>query len=118
MDRDLGFLVDILIAARDLVEFKQATTKDEFLHSKLLRSAILHQLVLIGEASRRLSEDFRAQHAEIPWQRVIALRNFVVHEYDEIDFTIVWSICERHVPELIAFCEPLAGEWVGRGRSE
>lgn len=118
MDRDLGYLVDILIAARDLVEFKQATTQDEFLHSKLLRSAILHQLVLIGEGSRRLSEDFRAQHAEIPWQRVIALRNFVVHEYDEIDFAIVWTICERHVPELIAFCEPLAGEWVGKGRND
>jgi uncharacterized protein with HEPN domain len=114
MDRDLGFLVDILIAARDLVEFQQGTTKEEFLHSKLLRSAILHQLVIIGEASRRLSEEFRAQHPEIPWQRVIALRNFVVHEYDEIDFAIVWNICERHVPELIAFCEPIAGDWVGR----
>ncbi|HYN19632.1 MAG TPA: HepT-like ribonuclease domain-containing protein [Thermoanaerobaculia bacterium] len=114
MDRDLGFLVDILIAARDLVEFKQGKTKEEFLGSKLLRSAILHQLVLIGEASRRLSDEFRAEHSEIPWQRVIALRNFVVHEYDEIDFTIVWTICERHVPELIAFCEPIAGGWVLR----
>jgi uncharacterized protein with HEPN domain len=115
MDRDLGFLVDILIAARDLVEFKQNTTKEEFLRSKLLRSAILHQLVVIGEASRRLSEEFRGQHPEIPWHQVIALRNFVVHEYDEIDFAIVWNICERHVPELIAFCEPMAGDWVGQG---
>lgn len=112
MDRDLGFLVDILIAARDLMEFKQDKTKDEFLGSKLLRSAILHQLVLIGEASRRLSEEFRARHAEIPWPRVIGLRNFVVHEYDEIDYAIVWNICQRHVPELIEFCEPLAGDWV------
>src|SRR4051794_8280398 len=73
MDRDLGFLVDILIAARDLLEFKQGTTKDEFLRSKLLRSAILHQLVVIGEASRRLSEEFRGQNSEIPWHQVIAL---------------------------------------------
>lgn len=111
MDRDIGYLVDILIAARDVLEFKQSTTKKEFLGSKVLRSAILHQLVVIGEASRRLSEDFRTQHPEIPWQRVIALRNFVVHEYDEIDFVIVWNICERNVPELIAFCEPRVGEW-------
>jgi hypothetical protein len=48
---------------------------------------------------------------------VIALRNFVVHDYDEIDFTIVWNICERHVPELIAFCEPMAGEWVDGSQS-
>jgi uncharacterized protein with HEPN domain len=114
MDRDLGFLVDILIAARDLMEFKQGTTKEEFLRSKLLRAAILHQLMVIGEASRRLSEGFRAQHPKVPWQRVIALRNFVVHEYDEVDFAIVWNICERHVPELISFCEPIAGDWVGR----
>jgi uncharacterized protein with HEPN domain len=112
MDRDLGFLVDILIAARDLMEFKKDATKEEFLRSKLLRSAILHQLVVIGEASRRLSEEFRALHPEIPWPKVIALRNFVVHEYDEIDFGVVWNICERHVPELIAFCEPMVGEWV------
>lgn len=114
MDRDLGLLVDILIAARDLLEFKQGTTKAEFLRNKLLQSAILHQLVVIGEATRRLSEEFRARHPEIPWQRVIALRNFVVHEYDEIDFAIVWTISERHVPELIAFCEPMAGDWVDR----
>src|ERR1700704_1709975 len=67
MDRDLGFLVDNLIAARDPMEFKQGTTKEEFLRSKLLRSAILHQLVVIGEASRRLSEEFRGQNPEIPW---------------------------------------------------
>ncbi|HBL28428.1 MAG TPA: hypothetical protein DD490_16470 [Acidobacteria bacterium] len=114
MDRDLGWLVDILIAARDLLEFKQGATREEFLRSKLLRSAILHQLVVIGEASRRLSEDFRARHPEIPWHQVIALRNFVVHEYDEVDFTVIWNVCERHVPQIVAFCEPLAGEWVGQ----
>ncbi|HYH47496.1 MAG TPA: HepT-like ribonuclease domain-containing protein [Thermoanaerobaculia bacterium] len=112
MERDHGFLVDILIAARDITEFKQGVTREEFLQSKLLRSAVLHQLVIIGEASRRLSEDFRAAHPEIVWQRVIALRNFVVHEYEEVDFEIVWGICERHVPDLIAFCEPLVGHWV------
>ena len=114
MDRDVGVLVDILIAARDVLEFKQQTSKEKFLRSKLLQSAMLYQLVVIGEASRRLSEDFRAQHPEIPWQRVIALRNFVVHEYDQIDFAIVWNICERNVPELIAFCEPRVGDWVDR----
>ena len=42
---------------------------------------------------------------------MIALRNFVVHEYDEVDFAIVWNICGHHVPDLIAFCEPLVGNW-------
>jgi uncharacterized protein with HEPN domain len=112
MDRDLGVLVDILTAARDLLEFKQGTTREEFLRSKLLQSAMLHKLVVIGEASRRLSEGFRAQHSEIPWQRMIALRNFVVHEYDQIDYIIVWSICDRHVPDLITFCDPLVGDWI------
>src|SRR5436309_4023222 len=98
MDRDLGVLVDILLAGRDLLEFKGATTREEFLRSKLLQSAILHKLVIIGEASRRLSDEFRALHPEIPWQRMIALRNFVVHEYGQIDYTIVWNICTRHVP--------------------
>ena len=51
MDRDFGVLVDILIAARDILEFNQATTKEEFLRSKLLQSAVLHKLVVIGEAA-------------------------------------------------------------------
>jgi uncharacterized protein with HEPN domain len=112
MDRDLGVLVDILVAARDLLEFKLGITREEFQQSKLHQSAILHQLVVIGEASRRLSAEFRAQHPEVPWPQVIALRNFVIHEYDQIDLAVVWNICERHVPELIAFCEPKAGGWV------
>jgi uncharacterized protein with HEPN domain len=65
MDRDIGVLVDILLAARDVLEFKQQISKEEFLRSKLLQSAILHQLVVIGEASRHLSDAFRAQHPEI-----------------------------------------------------
>jgi uncharacterized protein with HEPN domain len=113
MDRDLGNLVDILIAARDLLEFKGGATPDEFLQNKILQSAMIHQLVVIGEASRRLSEEFRARHPQISWPQMIALRNFLVHKYDQVDLAVVWNICERHIPELIAFCDPLAGDWVG-----
>lgn len=111
MDRDVGVLVDILLAARDVLRFKASTSRDEFLGSKLIQSAVLHKLTVIGEAARRLSPGFREGHRDIPWGKVIALRNFLVHEYERIDPKIVWHICERYIPALVAFCEPRVGQW-------
>jgi uncharacterized protein with HEPN domain len=66
MSRDDATLLDLLRAARLVVEFKGKLTKKGFLRDIKTQSAILHQLLVIGEAVKRLSEDFRARHPEIP----------------------------------------------------
>ena len=70
MSRDDATLLDMLKAARLVVAFKGKLTKKAFLRDIKTQSAILHQLLVIGEAVKRLSEEFRRRHPQIPWVRI------------------------------------------------
>lgn len=107
MSRDDATLLDILKAARLIVEFKGKLTKKVFLHDIKTQSAILHQLLVIGEAVKRLSEDFRTQHSKIPWPRIAGMRDKLIHEYDAVDVGEVWKTVTTDIPLLISFLEPL-----------
>ena len=54
-----------------------------------------------------MSETFQRAHPEIPWQRIIAQRNVLAHEYGEIEHFIIWKVVITHIPVLIASLEPL-----------
>ncbi len=61
--------------------------------------AVLRNLELIGEASKRLSNVFINKHNNIPWKKVIGLRNIVIHEYSDVDLDIIWDIVTKNIPE-------------------
>ena len=63
--------------------------------------AVIKQLEIIGEAARRLSESFRKSHSRIPWSKMIALRNILVHVYHDADLDIVWNTAKKKVPSLL-----------------
>ena len=66
MPRDDANLLDILKAARLAIEFKEPAAKEAFLTDAKTQSAVLHQLLVIGEAVKRLSPEFREAHPEVP----------------------------------------------------
>jgi uncharacterized protein with HEPN domain len=57
-------------------------------------------LQIVGEAARQLSEELRGGHAEIPWSRIIAMRNILVHDYFSVDLHEVWAVVERDLLDL------------------
>jgi uncharacterized protein with HEPN domain len=67
MSRDSAALLDMLKAARLAVEFREGMDRKAFLDDPKTLSAVLHQLLVLGEAGKRLSQEFRAQHEEIPY---------------------------------------------------
>jgi len=107
MPRDDATLLDILKAARLVVEFKGKLAKKAFLRDAKTQSAILHQLLVIGEAVKRLSEDFRAGHPEIPWLRIAGMRDKLIHAYDAVDLDEVWKTITKDIAPLISFLDPL-----------
>jgi uncharacterized protein with HEPN domain len=62
--------------------------------------AVVRNLEIIGEAARQIPSEVRERYPEVPWRRVIGLRNVVVHEYFAVDVEIVWTVVRRSLPEL------------------
>ena len=53
---------------------------------------------MIGEAARNIPDNLRQQYSHIPWQRIVGLRNVVIHAYFNIDLNIVWQIIKVNLP--------------------
>jgi uncharacterized protein with HEPN domain len=107
MSRDEAVLLDIAQAARLVHEFKQGMDKAAFLKDIKTQSAILHQLMVMGEAVKRLSQDFRTRHLEIPWALISGMRDRLIHGYDIVDLEEVWKTADADVPVLLSLLEPL-----------
>jgi len=73
----------------------------------LLQSAVERQLEILGEAARRMSDNFRQAHPEIPWSDIIGQRNVIAHQYEEIRQERIWSVVTSDIPTLITQLEPL-----------
>jgi uncharacterized protein with HEPN domain len=67
----------------------------------------MYQITILGEAVKRLSQTFRAQHPGIEWQEIAGMRDKVTHQYDRVDFEIVWEVVQRDIPELLIQLAPL-----------
>ncbi|MBE3038770.1 MAG: DUF86 domain-containing protein, partial [Chloroflexi bacterium] len=89
---------DILEATRAIRQFCAGTHCADFMTNEMQRSAVLLQLIVIGEAAAHLSEEFKARHPEIEWVDIIGFRNFAVHAYFAVDWYIVWTTATQDVP--------------------
>jgi uncharacterized protein with HEPN domain len=107
MVRDEAVLLDIVRAAKLALEFRQDMDKSSFFDDLKTQSAILHQLMVMGEGVKRLSPDFRVQHPEVPWALIAGMRDKLIHGYDMVDLELVWRTVDNDVPALLSLIEPL-----------
>jgi len=107
MLRDGATLLDIARATRLIVEFRQGMDRAAFLADAKTQSAILHQLLVLGEAAKRLSATFTSQHPEMPWRLMARMRDRLIHGYDAVDLDQVWYVVEGDIARLLCLIEPL-----------
>ena len=105
--RDAGYLLDMLQHARGVVRAVQGQTFQEYARDEDVRLSVERRIEIIGEAAGRVSPAFQDAHPEIPWRKIVAQRNVLVHEYGEIEDEIIWEVATVSIPELIALLEPL-----------
>ena len=110
MSRDDAVLRDLLAACLAAQEFIGSMTREQFVGDKKTRSAILHQLLVLGEATKRLSIEFRERHPRIPWREMTGMRDRVIHAYDRVDLDMVWMALKKRLPVLREFLEQQTGD--------
>jgi uncharacterized protein with HEPN domain len=101
MQRDPQFLLDMLQSAELIASYTDQISKDEFIQNVQLQDAVIRRLLVIAEAARRVSEITRQERFDISWSEINGMRNRLVHEYDDVDFDIVWDVVQNEIPSLI-----------------
>lgn len=74
--------------------------RESFEEDELIQNWVIRQLQILGEAATKISDDFQSKHPDMPWHKIIGMRNILVHDYFGIDVNIVWSIVEKDMPVL------------------
>jgi uncharacterized protein with HEPN domain len=105
--KDAGFLADIVIAGRMIQSFRGGCDADTFFASPEKYWATVSQILIIGEATKRLSPAFIQAHPSMPWSDIARMRDKMTHHYRIIDQREVWDVVTRGIPELLAYIVPL-----------
>lgn len=100
MTKDERYLEHIADAA-DRIAGYTATGREAFEASPMAQDAVLRNIQTLAESTQRLSETLLARHPGVPWKKIAALRNILVHDYLGIDPAIVWEIVEVHLPQIV-----------------
>lgn len=107
--RDVEWLRDILEAI-EKIEARVVGGRAAFDRDGVLQDAIVRQLQIIGQATKRLSEDFRVRYPDVPWREIAGMRDVLVHDYSRVDLNAVWNVVEKELPPLKKAVEAALGE--------
>ena len=102
-------LHDILDALNHIERYT-SRGREAFEREELIQVWVVHHLQIIGEAAARLGRDFHAAHPGVPWPKIVAMRNVLVHEYFGVDLNELWNVVHRDLKPIRGLVEQLVTE--------
>ena len=111
-DKDIrDYLNDIFDAAAKIQEFTQGIISyDEFIKNDMLLSAVIRKFEIIGEAIKKVPVSIREKYNNIPWKNIAGSRDRLIHNYDDIDYEILWDTVINDIPQLKSDIEKIIKE--------
>jgi uncharacterized protein with HEPN domain len=106
-DREIDYLKDMLNAGKLAQDFVAGITWEIFEKDLMRQAATTRQIEIMGEAARRISQETQQTIPEIPWHKIISMRNRLIHEYDDLDIETIWNTIEIALPKLIRIIEKI-----------
>ena len=99
MKTDKLYIDQILDSIRKIESFSSGEDKKIFLANSMMQSAVILQLMLIGEVSKKISEETKSQ-VRLPWKQVIGFRDRAIHNYFNVNLNVVWDTVIMDIPVL------------------
>ena len=97
MKNDRAYLEHVLEAIRKIERFT-SEGEEVFRNDDKTQDAVIRNFEIIGEAVKNLSSEFKAQHAEIPWNRIAGMRDKLIHQYFGVKLDVVWETVKKVLP--------------------
>jgi uncharacterized protein with HEPN domain len=101
----------MLESAREAISFVAGRQRRDLEEDRMLLRAVVQCIQVIGEAASRVSEETRSRVAELPWGKIVGMRNILVHAYFSIDTEVVWKVLKERLPELVTQVEAALKAW-------
>ena len=92
------------------MQFVTGMTLEQFENDIRTSFAVQHQLMVIGEATKRISPEFREKNPNVPWKKIAGLRDVLIHQYDNASSSQVWIAIQNELPALITNVENLLAD--------
>jgi uncharacterized protein with HEPN domain len=99
MKSDLAYIRHMIDSIKK-IESYSSVGKEEFLTVSHWQDAIIRNLEILGEASKRLSKPLKSRYPDIQWRNIAGLRDVLIHDYMGVDLSTVWNVVEHNLPIL------------------
>jgi uncharacterized protein with HEPN domain len=111
LTRDLKlYLEDIMKAIGEIEQFTEGLSFDNFANNTKVVRAVTMDLIIIGEAAKHLPIDMRKSQSQIPWSKIVGMRNILTHNYPEANSEIIWKTMSKRLPDLKQAIQEIIGE--------
>jgi uncharacterized protein with HEPN domain len=104
------YLADITRACEKVTQFTAGMDREAFFGDDRTFHAVIHCLLIVGEAAKHIPDDVRQRMPDIEWRRIAGMRDFLAHVYFAINNNIVWDVIQTKVPELLRAVEAFEKE--------
>ncbi|MCA0427641.1 MAG: DUF86 domain-containing protein [Bacteroidetes bacterium] len=94
------FIEHISSCISRIKEYTEGIDEDGFLKNNLIQDAVIRNFEIIGEATKKLNNDFRTKYSEIEWKKIAGMRDKLIHDYIGVDLWAVWGVVEKIIPIL------------------
>ncbi|HUW90429.1 MAG TPA: DUF86 domain-containing protein [Candidatus Nanopelagicaceae bacterium] len=104
------YLNEIREAINSIERFVEGMTFEDFKSDDKTSSAVIRKLEIIGEATKKIPENIRKKHSQIPWKEISGMRDKLIHAYSKVDLKLVWMTIKQRIPELKSFIQKIMTE--------
>jgi len=102
MKDDSIYIDHILNSINRILDYISGMDRGAFEADLVTQDAVVRQLEIIGEATKRVSKELRSKHPDIPWSDMAGMRDVLIHDYIDVDLGVVWKTASENIPDLKA----------------
>ncbi|MBI4067084.1 DUF86 domain-containing protein [Candidatus Gottesmanbacteria bacterium] len=101
---NLVYVEDVLNSCNAILDYVSGVEFEELVGDQMLVDAVIRNIEVIGEAANRLDDDFKAKHPDFPVRSAVTMRNKLIHDYNTINYQVVWDTVKSDIPKLRDMC--------------
>ena len=98
MKDDIAYIEHILLCISKIQKYTKDLQQTDFNRNEMLQDAVIRNIEIIGEATKKISSELKSQYREIPWKEMSGMRDKLIHDYLGVDNDVVWRTVQEDIP--------------------